>query len=145
VLSTHTRNKAKAKKTGTYSMVEEKSNTNIKPPSQELTAAPGGKIPTSEKEEEKNKENKEKEEEIKIDTSKVEPEEEELENPIRILPLQRKFMKELDNNDFEPIIHGRYSGFLMLKRKNPNVVSIYDEEEEKKRGEKGRKKRREKR
>ena len=45
----------------------------------------------------------EKEEEIKIDTSNVEPDEEELENPIRILPLQKKFIKELNNNDFEPL------------------------------------------
>ena len=89
----------------------------------ELNPAPSGPIP--------NEDVDKKEEEIKIDMSKVEPEEEELENPIRILPLQKKFMAEIDTNDFEPIIHGRYSGFVMLKRKRPDVVSVYDEPEEK--------------
>ena len=129
VLSTHTRNKAKAKKTGTLSMLDMKSS-NLKSSNIELNPAPSGQIPSNDKEEEKNKE-KEKEEEIKIDMSKVEPEEEELENPIRILPLQRKVIKEIENNDFEPIIHGRYSGFVLLKRKRPDVVSVYDEEEKK--------------
>ena len=130
VLSTHTRNKAKAKKTGTMSMLDIKPGSNIKSSQLELNPAPSGKIP----ENEEKKDEKEKEEEIKIDTSNVEPDEEELENPIRILPLQRKVIKELDNNDFEPIIHGRYSGFVMLKRKRPDVVSVYDElfQEEKK-------------
>ena len=132
VLSTHTRNKAKAKKTGTMSMLDIKPGSNIKSSQLELNPAPSGKIP--ENEEKKDEKEKEKEEEIKIDTSNVEPDEEELENPIRILPLQRKVIKELDNNDFEPIIHGRYSGFVMLKRKRPDVVSVYDElfQEEKK-------------
>ena len=132
VLSTHTRNKAKAKKTGTMSMLDIKPGSNIKSSQLELNPAPSGKIP--ENEEKKDEKAKEKEEEIKIDTSNVEPDEEELENPIRILPLQRKVIKELDNNDFEPIIHGRYSGFVMLKRKRPDVVSVYDElfQEEKK-------------
>jgi 26S proteasome regulatory subunit N2 len=141
VLSTHTRNKAKAKKTGTASMVDSKSinnatgnlNASSVPSNPELHAAPSGPIPSNDKEEEKNKE---KEEEIKIDMSKVEPEEEELENPIRILPLQRKVIEELKTNDFEPFIHGRYSGFVMLKRKRPDVVSVYDEEEVKKEEEK---------
>ena len=130
VLSTHTRNKAKAKKTGTMSMLDIKPGSNTKSSQLELNPAPSGKIP----ENEEKKDEKEKEEEIKIDTSNVEPDEEELENPIRILPLQRKVIKELDNNDFEPIIHGRYSGFVMLKRKRPDVVSVYDElfQEEKK-------------
>ena len=132
VLSTHTRNKAKAKKTGTMSMLDIKPGSNIKSSQLELNPAPSGKIP--ENEEKKDEKEKEKEEEIKIDTSNVEPDEEELENPIRILPLQRKVIKELDNNDFEPIIHGRYSGFVLLKRKRPDVVSVYDElfQEEKK-------------
>ena len=122
VLSTHTRNKAKAKKTGTLSMVDINSSLKKKS-SLELNPAPSGPIP--------NEDVDKKEEEIKIDMSKVEPEEEELENPIRILPLQKKFMAEIDTNDFEPIIHGRYSGFVMLKRKRPDVVSVYDEPEEK--------------
>ena len=132
VLSTHTRNKAKAKKTGTMSMLDIKPGSNIKSSQLELNPAPSGKIP--ENEEKKDEKEKGKEEEIKIDTSNVEPDEEELENPIRILPLQRKVIKELDNNNFEPIIHGRYSGFVMLKRKRPDVVSVYDElfQEEKK-------------
>ena len=48
--------------------------------------------------------------------------------------MQRKVISELNNNDYEPIIHGRYSGFVMLKKKNPNVIAIYDAdfEEEKK-------------
>ena len=138
VLSTHTRNKAKAKKTGTISMADVKSSSNINTSNintstVKLNPAPSGPIPSGDKEEEKSKE---KEEEIKIDTSKVEPEEEELENPIRILPLQRKVIEELKTNDFEPIIHGRYSGFVMLKRKRPDVVSVYDEEEVKKEEEK---------
>jgi 26S proteasome regulatory subunit N2 len=122
VLSTHTRNKAKAKKTGTLSMVDINSSLKKKS-SLELNPAPSGPIP--------NEDVDKKEEEVKIDMSKVEPEEEELENPIRILPLQKKFMAEIDTNDFEPIIHGRYSGFVMLKRKRPDVVSVYDEPEEK--------------
>ena len=137
VLSTHTRNKAKAKRTGTLSTLEMKQG---KTSSVELKPAPSGKIPTSDKDEkkdEKKEENKEekKDEEIKIDTSKIEPEDEELENPIRILPLQRKVISELPNSDFEPIIHGRYSGFLMLRRKRPDVVSVYDEPEEEKKEE----------
>ena len=51
-------------------------------------------------------------------------------NPIRILPLQKKVISELKNSDFEPITHGRYSGFLMLRKKRPDVVSVYDEPEE---------------
>ena len=126
VLSTHTRNKAKSKKTGTLSMADIKSGLTDKN-SSELIHAPSEKIPSNDKEEKK-EENKE--EEIKIDTSKVEPEEEELTNPIRILPLQRKFIYELNQNDFEPITHGRYSGFLILKKKRPDVISVYDEPEE---------------
>ena len=136
VLSTHTRNKAKSKKTGTLSMVDIKSSGIAgKNSSIDLKPSPSGKIPSTDKEE-KNEENKgekkeeNKEEEIKIDTSKVEPEEEELTNPIRILPLQRKVIYELNNSDFEPITHGRYSGFLMLKKKRPDVISVYDEPEE---------------
>ena len=143
VLSTHTRNKAKAKKTGTLSMVDMKSSNQGKTSSIELKPAPSGKIPSTDKEEkkeekkdekedEKKDEKKEenKEEEIKIDTSNFEPEEEELTNPIRILPLQKKVISELKNSDFEPITHGRYSGFLMLRKKRPDVVSVYDEPEE---------------
>ena len=136
VLSTHIRYKAKTKKSTSMSMNDFKASSGLKSSSNDLVNAPSGKIP--EKEESKNEESKkddkekekekEKEEEIKIDTSNVEPDEVELENPIRILPLQKKFIKELNNNDFEPLIHGRYSGFVMLKRKNPNVISIYDEE-----------------
>ena len=136
VLSTHTRNKAKSKKTGTLSMVDIKSSGIAgKNSSIDLKPSPSGKIPSTDKEE-KNEENKgekkeeNKEEEIKIDTSKVEPEEEELTNPIRILPLQRKVIYELNNSDFEPITHGRYSGFLMLQKKRPDVISVYDEPEE---------------
>ena len=137
VLSTHTRNKAKSKRTGTLSMVDMKSgNLAGKSSSIDLKPAPSEKLPSNDKEEKKdeNKDEK-KEEEIKIDTSKVEPEEEELVNPIRILPLQKKVISELPNSDFEPITHGRYSGFLMLKRKNPDVVSVYDEPEEVKKDE----------
>ena len=148
VLSTHTRNKAKSKKTGTLSMIDMKSsNLQGKTSSIELKPAPSGKLPTSddkkeekkeETKDEKKEDNKEekKDEEIKIDTSKVEPEEEELVNPIRILPLQKKVISELNNNDFEPITHGRYSGFVMLRRKRPDVVSVYDEPEEVKNEEK---------
>ena len=137
VLSTHTRNKAKSRKTGTLSMLDVKSSTGNKPSNVNNNVPQSGTKPEkqepSEKEKDKDKE-KEKEEEIKIDTTNVEPDEEELENPIRILPLQRKVISELNNNDYEPIIHGRYSGFVMLKKKNPNVIAIYDAdfEEEKK-------------
>ena len=144
VLSTHTRNKAKSRKTGTLSMLDVKSSSGIKPtnvnnniPSQ--SSAKPEKPETNEKDKEKEQEKeKEKEEEIKIDMTNVEPDEEELENPIRILPLQRKVISEINNNDFEPIIHGRYSGFVMLKRKRPDVIAIYDAdlEEEKKSEEK---------
>ena len=79
---------------------------------------------------------KKEDEEIKIDLSKVEPEEEELVNPIRILPLQRKVIHEINNSDFEPITHGRFNGFLMLKKKRPDVVSVYDEPVEEKKEEK---------
>ena len=120
VLSTHTRNKAKSKKTGTISL-SEITSSNLKSSTVELKPAPSGKVPT-------NEEKPKDDEEIKIDLSKVEPEEEELENPIRILPLQKKVISELDKNDFEPMIHGRYSGFVMLKRKRPDVISIYDAE-----------------
>ena len=133
VLSTHTRNKAKSKKTGTLSMVDMKSgNLAGKSSSIELKPAPSEKLPSNDKEEKKDEK---KEEEIKIDTSKVEPEEEELVNPIRILPLQKKVISELPNSDFEPITHGRYSGFLMLRKKNPDVVSVYDEPPEVKKDE----------
>ena len=133
VLSTYTRNKAKSKKTGTLSMVDMKSgNIGGKSSSIELKPAPSGKIPSNDKEEKK-EENKE--EENKPEAPK-EPEEEELVNPIRILPLQKKFIEELKNSDYEPITHGRYSGFLMLKKKRPDVVSIYDEPEEVKNDEK---------
>ena len=50
--------------------------------------------------------------------------------------MQKKVISELNNNDFEPITHGRYSGFLMLRRKRPDVVSVYDEPEEVKNEEK---------
>ena len=133
VLSTYTRNKAKSKKTGTLSMVDMKSgNIGGKSSSIELKPAPSGKIPSNDKEEKK-EENKEQEN--KPEAPK-EPEEEELVNPIRILPLQKKFIEELKDSDYEPITHGRYSGFLMLKKKRPDVVSIYDEPEEVKNDEK---------
>ena len=125
-------------------MLDVKSSSGIKPtnvnnniPSQ--SSAKPEKPETNEKDKEKEQEKeKEKEEEIKIDMTNVEPDEEELENPIRILPLQRKVISEINNNDFEPIIHGRYSGFVMLKRKRPDVIAIYDAdlEEEKKSEEK---------
>ena len=135
VLSTHVRNKAKSKKTGTLSMVDMKSgNIGEKSSSIELKPAPSGNIPAVDKEEKK--EEKKEDEEIKIDLSKVEPEEEELANPVRILPLQRKVINEINNSDFEPITHGRFSGFLMLKKKNPDVVSVYDEPVEEKKEEK---------
>ena len=136
VLSTHTRNKAKAKKTGTLSNMDIKSGNLTEKNSIELKPSPSGPIPTSDKEEKKDeKKDEKKEEEIKIDTSKVEPEEEEIANPMRILPLQRKVISELPNSDFEPITHGRYSGFLMLRRKRPDVVSVYDEPVEEKKEE----------
>ena len=136
VLSTHVRNKAKSKKTGTLSMLDIKSgNLGEKNSSIELKPAPSGQIPQEDKKEEKTEEKKE-DEEIKIDLSKVEPEEEELVNPIRILPLQRKVIHEINNSDFEPITHERFNGFLMLKKKRPDVVSVYDEPVEEKKEEK---------
>ena len=42
----------------------------------------------------------------------------------------------MPNNDFEPLTHGRFTGFVMLKRKNPDVASVYDEPVEEKKEEK---------
>ena len=104
------------------SQLQSKNSIDLKP-------SPSGKLPTNDKKEEKKEDKKEdkKEEEIKIDLSKVEPEEETLSNPIRIVPLQKAVMYEIKEQDFEPIVHGRMNGFIILKKKRDDVVSEYDE------------------
>ena len=125
ILSTHTRVNAKARKTGTLTM-EMKSQTFFNKPSVDLKQAPSGVLPTSEPKDEEKKEKKE--EEIKIT---VEPQEETLNNPIRILPLQRKLITVPKNQTFEQMITGRLNGFVLLKKTKEDSEAEYDEEDKK--------------
>ena len=127
VLSTHSRVKAKERKTGTVTMtdvkasgVKNKESSNI----QELKDAPSGKIPTDEKNEE-NKNEEKKEEEKKEEEKKEEPNEEIIENPIRILPKQKNVIEEIADLDYSPIVKGRLNGFVMLMKKKDDAVVDY--------------------
>ncbi len=127
VLSTHSRVKAKERKTGTVTMtdvkasgVKNKDSSNI----QELKDAPSGKIPTDEKNEE-NKNEEKKEEEKKEEEKKEEPNEEIIENPIRILPKQKNVIEEIPDLDYSPIVKGRLNGFVMLMKKKDDAVVDY--------------------
>ncbi|MCQ2817937.1 MAG: HEAT repeat domain-containing protein [archaeon] len=108
VLSTHNRVKAKEKKTGTVT------NTDLKP-------AASGPIPTEEEKKEEKKEEEKKEEE-----KKPEPNDEILNNPIRILPRQREVMEEIQGQKVEPIVHGRVNGFILLKNNSNDPLEYED-------------------
>lgn len=73
-----------------------------------------------EKKEEKNDEKKEE----------VEPNEEVLQNPCRIIPRQYKYITSMtNNNDFTPIVQKRYTGFILLKKTNSSAETVYFEDE----------------
>ena len=76
------------------------------------------------KDEEKKDEKKEEKKE------EIEPNEEVLQNPCRIIPRQYKFITSMTlNNDFTPIVPKRYTGFILLKKINTSSETIYFEDE----------------
>jgi 26S proteasome regulatory subunit N2 len=111
VLSTHSRVKAKEKRTGTITSIMEPMDIDRQ---------------TSKIEEQKVEEKPaEKQEEKPAE----EPNEEVLENPCRILPKQVQVISTLVNQDFTPLLNKRFRGFLLLKKVNPNAETQYFEEE----------------
>jgi 26S proteasome regulatory subunit N2 len=110
VLSTHTRAKAKGRKTGTItslpSMALERQTTEVIP------------------------EEKEKEKE-KIEEEVSEPNEELLSNPCRIVPRQISVIQFLNNQDYLPLLNNRYNGYVILKRLKPATNPNYFGEEKK--------------
>lgn len=113
VLSTHSRVKAKNKRTQTF--------TSIQP-----TEANVQNVEKPVEEEDKAAEEKEKE---KVIEEVPEPEEEILINPCRIVPRQVSVIKHLENNDYVPLLGKRYNGFIMLKKINTNAKPDYFDEE----------------
>ena len=103
VLSTHSRVKAKGRKTNT-------NTANVV----ELKEAQGGAV--VEEEEKKKEENKEEE-----------PLEEVLVNPIRVISRQRNVVFEIDGQDYMPIVSGRKNGFVMLRKVNDNATTEYED------------------
>ena len=123
VLSTHSRVKAKDRKTTSTMNAIKESSSKMSQSSVELKPAPSGKIPT----EEEKKEEEKKEEEKKEEEKKEEPNEEILNNPIRILPKQKNVIEEILDQDYLPIVKGRLNGFVMLKKKKDDAVADYGE------------------
>jgi hypothetical protein len=103
VLSTHSRVKAKGRKTNT-------NTANVV----ELKEAQGGAV--VEEEEKKKEESKEEE-----------PLEEVLVNPIRVISRQRNVVFEIDGQDYMPIVSGRKNGFVMLRKVNDNATTEYED------------------
>jgi 26S proteasome regulatory subunit N2 len=108
VLSTHSRVKAKTKRTQTFTSIQ-----------------PAESVPNLEKlKEEEDKKDEEKEKE-KVVEEAPEPEEEVLSNPCRIVPRQETVINHLENNDYVPLLGKRFNGFVMLKKINRNAKSDY--------------------
>lgn len=106
VLSTHNRVRAKERKTGTVTLTEmaPQGGQSSKPSNSsftELKPASDEKVPATDE--------GEKKEEKKV----VEPKEEIIINPFRIIPRQRAVIEEIKDQDFEPIINGRLNGFVL--------------------------------
>jgi len=60
----------------------------------------------------------------------IEPNEEVLNNPSRIIPRQYKHVTSMTiNNDFTPIVPKRHTGFILLKKTNNTSETIYFEDE----------------
>ena len=102
VLSTHSRVKAKGRKTNT-------NTANVV----ELKEAQGVIVEEDEKKKEENKEE--------------EPFEEVLTNPIRVLSRQKQVVYEIEGQDYMPIVNGRKNGFVMLRKVNENAIVEYEE------------------
>lgn len=120
VLSTHSRVKAKGKKTATITSLaamevdtEKKlTNTNIQV------------VPES-KDENMEKEKPEKE----IEKAEEEPSEEILNTPCRIVPKQQCVIQQISGQDFQPLLSNRLNGFVLLKKINADAkVEYFDEE-----------------
>lgn len=120
VLSTHSRVKAKGKKTATITSLaamevdtEKKlTNTNIQV------------VPES-KDENMEKEKPEKE----IEKVEEEPSEEILNTPCRIVPKQVGVIQQISGQDFQPLLSNRLNGFVLLKKINADAkVEYFDEE-----------------
>jgi 26S proteasome regulatory subunit N2 len=112
VLSTHSRVKAKERRTGTITSIMEpmdveRQSSKIEEPK-----------PTEEKP-------AEKQEEKPVE----EPSEEVLENPTRILPKQMSVISVLPNQDYVPLLSKRLIGFTVLRKVNQNAEPQYFEEE----------------
>ena len=121
VLSTHSRVKAKERKTGTVTLTEIKNDGNLSAkPSVELKSGPSGVIPSEEKKEEQKEGKKEEKKE-------EEPSEEILNNPFRIIPRQKGVIYEIDGQDFIPVVKGRINGFLLLNKAHPQITVEYED------------------
>jgi 26S proteasome regulatory subunit N2 len=121
VLSTHSRVKAKGKKTATITSLaamdvdteKKHTNTNIQV------------VPES-KDENLEKEKTEKTEKEKVEE---EPNEEVLNTPCRIVPKQVGVIQHIPGQDFQPLLSNRLNGFVLLKKVNPDAkVEYFDEE-----------------
>lgn len=100
VLSTHSRAKAKGKKTGTITSILE--------------------MQVDEKKEEKKEEEKKEE---------PEPLEEIINNPARIVPKQIDVIQHISNQDFAPLLKKRLNGYVLLRKTNPNATVAYFDDE----------------
>jgi len=112
---------------------EAKTQTNVLSTFNRVKAKTGGalKKESSVMMQGEDKKEEEKKEEKKEDKKEeIEPNEELLQNPCRIIPRQYKYITSMTlNNDFTPIVPKRFTGFLLLKKTNPNVETIYFEDE----------------
>jgi 26S proteasome regulatory subunit N2 len=105
VLSTHSRVKAKGKKTATVTSITE--------------------MQVEDKKENKKEEEKESEKKEEI----PEPNEEILNNPCRIVARQINVVQHIPDQDFVPLLNKRFNGFVLLRKMNPDAVVTYFEEE----------------
>lgn len=117
VLSTHSRVKAKGRRTGTLTDMQ-------------IDRQPTGNIQQIDEQKEKElKEKEQKEKEQKEKEEVPEPNEETLSNPCRIVPKQMSMVEHIPNQDYIPLLTNRFNGFVILKKVNSDVKPQYFDEE----------------
>jgi 26S proteasome regulatory subunit N2 len=105
VLSTHSRAKAKGKRTATITSIQEMQVDKVEEKKEEPTL------------------------EIMKEPDTPEPDEEVLNNPCRVLPKQLSVVSNIPNQDYSPLLNDRFRGFILLRKLNPDAVPIYFDEE----------------
>ncbi len=124
VLSTHSRVKAKGKKTATMtSLAAMDIDLDRKTTTNNITVVP--------EKDETEKLETEKLEKEKLEKEKIveEPSEETLNTPCRIVPKQVSVIQQIHNQDFVPLLSNRLNGFVLLKKVNKNAIVEYFDDE----------------